>query len=942
MRRVAQIKQDARARFWYLPVPDHVREQLAEIGRDLAEQAGGVPDDADHVTLAFVPKADDALDDDEVADALDAVEDAIADFAAFQVWVGGIAYFDTAVKDKQPATALVALIDGPGLDLLHHAVADALRDRGWDWEDTHSFTAHCTLAYLPVGARADDLPVIDRSWASWTVGGVNFANAEVHHVPFGDQPASARGTQLPMLSEGPVVAAMMCGRRPKQADLHGEALRGFRTQPNTGAGELYPYCRECVNLEQIPAKQGDPAAPGQVAVYGCVKGDDDDVVQYSQALERGEVQEQPGGKGCPGFVERGSSTDVDSTNTVREARRVQAGGVDDWDDAPNLDYGGREAYEDEQRHNYKALVEQAKNALSPLRSADRSELSEQIESGFPQFAIDWLNSHEEYAIADQLHSLFAEFLDPIDYRDFDLRGRKWRGGARRVADLVKSVPGTTEDPNEDQDEEPSFFDDPLVEDPQVEPVAEARPEDEGIEPAEQPAPDVEVEIKIDPTRYIWRHSVYPPGHHQRFSHQLRDGRVFEWDDPPFDGHPGTQDGCFLGDALISSPATVLKAYRRWYDGPLTALVTSSGESLRATPNHPVLTRRGWIPIHLVDVGDDLFQVPQQGLLDGEQQPERAVTRFDQMFRSALLVGSSHRIPGRFSGFHGDGSDEDVDVVTIDWELLFDGVSALPQRFCQLLLALADRTTTTESALPQLLIGMGHASHSIMRSCGKLLTLLGGGVGHTVERARAAVTWLDSISDQILADGCAVDLEVLRQLLHAPAGEEHRNRLVARVVLGIGGRAVMETVSLHSSVTQSTAQVLTTDAQNPRDLNERHGLQHLCCLNEKRLGELVAGLDPTCAEMSAESSRIDPQTTADLGERALLHQSRRVVQKIVGESFSGHVYNLETLTGWYTVSNLIVHNCKCWAEGVLLAKRCPICGRGPVASDDDAILADLFR
>lgn len=417
MQRVAQIERNPRARFWYLPVPGHVRERLAGIGRELAGQAGGAPDDADHVTLCFVPKADDALDDDEVSAALDAVADAVAGFDAFQVWVGGIAYFDTAVKDRRPATAVVALIDGPGLDRLHLAVADALRGRGWDWKDTHTFTAHCTLAYLPVGARAVDLPVIDRSWATWTVGGVGFANAEVHHVPFGDQPSGSRQAgRLPMLSSRPIVAASMCRR----AELHGEALRRFRTQPDTGRGALYDYCSECVHLERVPPRAGDPAAPGQSQLYGCNAGDDPDVAAYSEQITTGEIEPEPGDKACPGFIER-ETADAVGSETIRQAAR--------------------------------------------------------------------------------------------------------RGDV--TADMFKDVPG-----------EVSFFDEGQAARDADDPVIDPLQGDEGIEP-EAPEP----EHRIDPDRYIWRAHVYEDPKRGRFNHHLRDGRVFEWDDPPFDGHPGTLPAC---------------------------------------------------------------------------------------------------------------------------------------------------------------------------------------------------------------------------------------------------------------------------------------------------------------------------------------------------------------------------------------------------------------
>ncbi len=208
MRRVAAIESNPRSRFWYLEVPKAVSGELAALGAELARDAGGKGDDADHVTLAFVPKATEFLDEEDIAGALEAVGRALRGFSPLDVWVGGIAYFDTATKDKEPATALVALVDGPGLDILHSTVAAALRDHGWEWEDRHSYTAHVTLAYLPVGARVSDLPVIDQGWA---VDEVCFSNVEVHRLPLDTRHAGAarEGRRLGGGHVGRVVEAVL-------------------------------------------------------------------------------------------------------------------------------------------------------------------------------------------------------------------------------------------------------------------------------------------------------------------------------------------------------------------------------------------------------------------------------------------------------------------------------------------------------------------------------------------------------------------------------------------------------------------------------------------------------------------------------------------------------------------------------------------------------------
>lgn len=295
MLRVVVIKEDPRARFLYLEVPKEVRSLLEGFGRDAAEAAGGEADACDHVTLCYVPKADEPLDDGEVDDVVEALTRAVSGFGSFDVWIGGVAYFDTAEKDGEKRTALVALVDGPGLQILHETVRDAMREHGWVWEPTHSFTAHLTLAYLPVGGRVGDLPTLD---AAWTVDEIRFVNSTVHRIPLGGERTGEDEEDVE--EEG--IGDRIEGRR-KEADLQGEGLRRFRTTPPGDFGELYSYCSDCVHL-----------ARGS-SFWGCEKGDDADVLDYSARMDRGATSEAV--ERCPLY----SSADEENpgTETILQA-----------------------------------------------------------------------------------------------------------------------------------------------------------------------------------------------------------------------------------------------------------------------------------------------------------------------------------------------------------------------------------------------------------------------------------------------------------------------------------------------------------------------------------------------------------------------------------------------------------------------------------------------
>lgn len=124
-----------------------------------------------------------------------------------------------------------------------------------------------------------------------------------------------------------------------------------------------------------------------------------------------------------------------------------------------------------------------------------------------------------------------------------------------------------------------------------------------------------------------------------------------------------QTECLAGDSLITS-ANVAAAYRRWYEGPWVEVVTQSGNQLSGTPNHPVLTRRGWVGLGLLTEGDDLIcddvQL-QHAMASGHPHVEACPSTIAQLFDSLAAVRVLGGVRAGEPDFHGDGREGDVDV-----------------------------------------------------------------------------------------------------------------------------------------------------------------------------------------------------------------------------------------------------------------------------------------
>jgi predicted RNA-binding Zn ribbon-like protein len=68
--------------------------------------------------------------------------------------------------------------------------------------------------------------------------------------------------------------------------------------------------------------------------------------------------------------------------------------------------------------------------------------------------------------------------------------------------------------------------------------------------------------------------------------------------------PISHPNCVMPGNPLATYGSITEAVRAWYSGPAYRLIAGDYEAT-VGPNHPVLTRRGWVPAHLLTEGDDL-------------------------------------------------------------------------------------------------------------------------------------------------------------------------------------------------------------------------------------------------------------------------------------------------------------------------------------------------
>lgn len=176
--KLADIETGPRTLFIYVPLPSSLVDSLKATQREVA--ANGDAQDLDHITLVYIPDATKDRTPAEVDVVMAALREVTDETKSIHAKVQGWGYFDGAMKDGKPKTALVALVDAPGLEDLHVALKDALKQKNITPSTSHIFTSHFTFAYFEPGTRVANLPKLT---GEFDIDKVMVAADAVHGLP---------------------------------------------------------------------------------------------------------------------------------------------------------------------------------------------------------------------------------------------------------------------------------------------------------------------------------------------------------------------------------------------------------------------------------------------------------------------------------------------------------------------------------------------------------------------------------------------------------------------------------------------------------------------------------------------------------------------------------------------------------------------------------------
>lgn len=121
--------------------------------------------------------------------------------------------------------------------------------------------------------------------------------------------------------------------------------------------------------------------------------------------------------------------------------------------------------------------------------------------------------------------------------------------------------------------------------------------------------------------------------------------------------------CLPGNTFVLAKG-INKGTKRYYEGNLIE-ITTRDTVITASPNHPILTDKGFVPFNLIDKNSNIVNCRfKENVSTPNPNPNYRPIRFDELLSFLNVTGFSKRVRGVRPQFHGDGFNSDVDIISL--------------------------------------------------------------------------------------------------------------------------------------------------------------------------------------------------------------------------------------------------------------------------------------
>ena len=324
--------------------------------------------------------------------------------------------------------------------------------------------------------------------------------------------------------------------------------------------------------------------------------------------------------------------------------------------------------------------------------------------------------------------------------------------------------------------------------------------------------------------------------------------------------------CVVGDTRVSGTG-LLACLRRKYEGSLVHIVTRAGRELTVTPNHPILTTRGWVSADEIVESDNLicanlFDGHGASVPDIDDEPPT----IEQVFKAGSFFDSSALdcVPATTKYLHREAfSDCDVQVVNP--------------------FGLLERAFESSSAEPITHEGFTFAGES------------GAVVGKTLDGDGALDAFIDSGNPAKRGTVGGFCLGCSLFWRHFGSSDQSGIRVPTW---------------LETSFYEPPVNGRTSNTESPCDGKDAFAIVERFDNPIWRIDSLTARLNAISLQNAVDRGIANAELFDYLtGSKSSLIEFDDVLSVSVRNDVC-HVYNLSTSGGWYLTSGIITHNCDC--------------------------------
>lgn len=351
-----------------------------------------------------------------------------------------------------------------------------------------------------------------------------------------------------------------------------------------------------------------------------------------------------------------------------------------------------------------------------------------------------------------------------------------------------------------------------------------------------------------------------------------DGQVFKLSDmnvgknaPPM--HPQ----CVLPGTKIIAPG-MEAIMRSEYSGDVVEIGTASGARLSVTPNHIVLTERGWIRAKNIVKGDKVIHYVGRGEHGVEVHPanDDCIPAVEELFTAFIKAGgvSALGVPASPVDFKGDVVPQSkVDVVFINSQLRDEVDASVSKRggygpFIRALV-IGERGLEVESPLNKALMWYGFAADGIMSRLSERSIFLG-----------SSIRCADLVRFRTTAD------------------------YNARLLQVSANNGAVDAISVGKGIFTDTGLVVGNDniedVSRQFDRRVRRDSEFDSVLNQDALNCFGSFMDDVCNVTKVFAGIVQFDDVVDVTSRF----------------YSGHVYDTSCMSTLYTANGIITSNCHC--------------------------------